>query len=263
MVRLAEAPDYSSITEVPGLKATKEQLARLYQRYQFAKDLVADKDVLEIGCGAGLGLGYVARFAKKVVGGDIEEKNVSLAKQFYKNRPNITIDLMDGHHLPLSSGSFDLALLYEAIYYLKEPEKCIAEAARVLRRNGMLIICTVNKDWEDFHPSPYTYRYFSVPELYELIRKSFREVKLYGGFPVDLIGTRDEITSLIKRLAVRLNLIPGSLKGRAYLKRIFMGKLIPLPPEVYEGMAPYEPPLEIPVDKINRDFKIIYAVGRK
>jgi SAM-dependent methyltransferase len=49
--------------------------------------------VLEIGCGAGLGLGYLARFARKVVGGDIEEKNVSLARQFYKDRPNITIDL--------------------------------------------------------------------------------------------------------------------------------------------------------------------------
>ena len=42
-----------------------------------------------------------------------------------------------------------------------------------------------------------------------------------------------------------------------------MAKLIPLPPEAYEGMAPYEPPVEIPPDKICRDFKIIYAVGRK
>jgi SAM-dependent methyltransferase len=225
--------------------------------------LAEGKDVLESGCGAGLGIGYLARFARKVVGGDIEEKNISIIKEYYRGRPNIIVDLMEAQSLPIPDTRFNLALLYETIYYLKDPEKCIAEAARVLRENGILIVCTVNKDWEDFHPSPYTYRYFSVPELYELIRKSFREVKLYGGFPVDLIGTRDEITSLIKRLAVKLHLIPGSLKGRAYLKRIFMGKLIPLPPEVYEGMAPYEPPLEIPVDKINRDFKIIYAVGRK
>jgi len=42
-----------------------------------------------------------------------------------------------------------------------------------------------------------------------------------------------------------------------------MGKLVPLPPEVYEDMAPYEPPVEISPDNICRDFKIIYAVGRK
>ncbi len=71
-----------------------------------------------------------------------------------------------------------MPILYETICYLKDPEKCIAEAARVLRENGILIICTVNKEWEDSHPSPYTYRYFSVPELCVLMRSSFREVKL-------------------------------------------------------------------------------------
>ena len=58
-------------------------------------------------------------------------------------------------------------------------------------------------------------------------------------------------------------LIPGSLKARAYLKRIFMGKLVPLPSEVYEDMASYEPPVENPPDKVCRDFKIIYAIGKK
>ena len=80
-----------------------------------------------------------------MVGGDIEEKNVSLARQFYKDRPNITIDLMDAHNLQLPDGSFDLALLYETIYYLKDPHKCISEAQRVLRDNGVLIVCTVQR----------------------------------------------------------------------------------------------------------------------
>ncbi len=62
----------------------------------------------------------------------------------------------------------------------------------------------------------------------------------------------------MKRSAVKFHLIPGSLKGRAYLKRIFMGKLIPLPHEITEGMTTYQPPVEIPKDKVNRNFKIIY-----
>jgi len=93
--------------------------------------------------------------------------------------------------------------------------------------------------------------------------KNFREVKLHGGFPVVKGGAKCKVTSLVKRSTVKLNLIPGSLKGRTYLKRIFMGKLIPLPHEITEGMAPYEPPAEIPNDKVNRDFKILYAVGKK
>jgi SAM-dependent methyltransferase len=258
-----EIPDYSVITESPGLKATREQLARLYQRYQFARGFSQDRDVLEIGCGTGLGLGYLARVARKVVGGDIEEKNVILSKDYYRDRQNIAIDLMDAHNILLPDRSFDLALLYETIYYLKDVNRCIEEITRVLKENGILIICTVNKDWEDFHPSPYTYKYFSAPELYGLIRESFREVKLYGGFPVENGRGGGEIISLIKRSAVKLNLIPGSLKARAYLKRIFMGRLVPLPPEITDGIAPYEPPVEIAGDQVTRRFKILYAIGKR
>jgi len=258
-----EIPDYSAITEIPGLKATKEQFARLYQRYHFARVLAEGKDILEIGCGAGLGLGYLGKFAKKVLGGDIEEKNVSLARQFYKDRPNITIDLIDAHNLPLPNGSFDLVLLYETIYYLKNSQKCISEAQRVLRDKGVLIVCTVNKDWEDFHPSPYTYKYFSAPELYEIMRDKFRQVSLLGGFPIKKTGARNKLTSFIKRFAIKLNLIPGSLTGRAYLKRIFLGKLVSLPQEITEGMADYEPPVEIPIDRVVKEYKILYAIGKK
>jgi len=95
------------------------------------------------------------------------------------------------------------------------------------------------------------------------MRERFSEVKLYGGFPVEDGGVGGEIISLIKRSAVRFNLIPGSLKARAYLKRIFMGKLVPLPDEITEGMAPYEPPVEIPSDRECKEFKILYAIGKK
>jgi hypothetical protein len=62
---------------------------------------------------------------------------------------------------------------------------------------------------------------------------------------------------------VAFNLIPKTMKRKEFLKRIFFGKLIPLPPEITEDMAPYEPPVEIPVDKVTRDFKILYAIGKK
>ena len=111
-----EVPDYSLITELPGLRASREQVARIYQRYHFATQFATGKHVLEIGCGAGLGLGYLANVAKKVVGGDVEEKNVTLAKEYYKNKGNISVDLMDAHNVLLANEGFDLVLLYETIY---------------------------------------------------------------------------------------------------------------------------------------------------
>lgn len=256
-------PDYLMITELPGLKATREQIARLYHRYHLARQFAQGKTVLEVACGSGMGLGYIAKDAKKVVGGDIDRRNVELARAYYNDRIKIEIELMDAHNLPFPNESFDLVLLYEAIYYLREPQKFIHEAKKVLNNNGILIICTVNKDWEDFHPSPYTYKYFSVPELYELLQNKFKKVELYGAFKVETSGLRVRIISFIKRVAVIFNLIPRSLKARAYLKRIFIGRLSPLPNEVYEGMAPFEKPIQIPAHIPNKEFKIVYAVARR
>ncbi|MCG2721203.1 MAG: class I SAM-dependent methyltransferase, partial [Thermodesulfovibrionales bacterium] len=145
--------DYHSITESPGMKASDEQLSRLYHRYRFASDYASNKDVLEVACGSGIGLGYLATTARHVVGGDIDEKNVGIASNLYKGDKNIDIISLDAHHLNYPDVSFDIVLLYEAIYYLQTPQKAVSEAFRVLKQGGALIICTVNKNWEDFHPS--------------------------------------------------------------------------------------------------------------
>jgi len=273
--------DYSAITESPGIRATREQVQRLYQRYRFARDFAHSKDVMEVACGSGLGLGYLASVAKSVAGIDIDEKNIALAREHYclplianrspqtanrkplNVRRPIHVALMDAHKLEFPNGASDLVILFEAIYYLFSPEKFTAEAARVLREDGTLIIGMVNKDWKDFHPSPYTHKYFSIPELKSLLEPHFKDIMFYAGFPAGKKGLKDNVISLIKRAALKVNLIPGSLEARAYLKRIFIGKLVPLPDEITEGMAPYEEPVEISCNRPCRDYKITYAVATK
>jgi len=51
------------------------------------------------------------------------------------------------------------------------------------------------------------------------------------------------------------------MKGKEFLKRIFFGKLIPLPPEIKDGMAEYTPPVPLPHDKPNFEYKVIYVVA--
>ena len=58
---------YITVTEMPGNKATKENIEMLYTRYKWASQFIEGKDVLEVACGAGQGLGYLAKKAKKVV----------------------------------------------------------------------------------------------------------------------------------------------------------------------------------------------------
>lgn len=254
--------DFSKITEAPGLQVTQDQLDRIFHRYHFAKEFCKEKDVVEIACGSGIGLGYLSTFSTSVVAGDIDEKNIAVAGKQYSSNPKIKIQKTDAHELPYADNSCDVVLLYEAIYYLQNPEKFIKESWRILRNEGILIIGTVNREWNDFHPSPYTHKYFSSAELHGLLSEKFSDIKTFGAFETEQ-GFKATIFSLIKKAAVNLDLIPGSLKLRAYLKRIFIGKTFPLPDEIYEGIAEYQEPIQLNSSQRVTTFKILYAVGKK
>lgn len=254
--------DYTTVTETPGIKASKEQVARLYQRYHFALQFCQDKEVLEVACGAGQGLGYIAKVAKRVVGGDIDENNLRFAHERYEGRDDIELHLLDAHKLPFDDKSLDVVILYEAIYYLAYPEIFLDECRRITRKDGVLVICTVNKDWPDFNPSPYSTKYFSAQELYQLLNERFHDVQLYGAFQATTNSIRDRITSLIKRTVIALNLMPKTMKSKEIFKRIFFGKLVPLPSEIEEGMAEYVEPVPIPCDSPNFEHKVLYAIAR-
>ncbi len=252
--------DYRTITEIPGDRGTREQLERMFHRYHFASNFCEGREVLEVACGAGQGLGYLASKAKRVVGGDCTEGLVHLVKDYYRER--VEVRELNAHQLPFGDKSFDVVILYEAIYYLAEPERFLQEARRVIRNGGVLLVATVNKDWSAFNPSPFSTRYFSVPELYELFGKNGFNAEFYGAFSTLPKGFKDKIIGFLKRTAVALHLIPKTMKGKEFLKRIFLGKLIQLPPEIKDGMTEYIPAAPIPKDKPNFDYKVIYAVAR-
>ena len=125
-----------------------------------------------------------------------------------------------------------------------------------------MLIAAVNKDWAEFNPSPFSTRYFSVPELGKLLQENGFKVEFYGAFSALPKNIKEKTIATIKRIAVALHLIPKTMKGKEFLKRIFFGKLVPLPHEITEGMAEYIPPTSIPHDSPNSEYKVIYAVAR-
>lgn len=254
--------DYTIVTETPGTRASSEQITRLYTRYKFASLYCKDKDILEVACGTGIGLGYLAKIAKRVVGGDIDENNLKFARKHYKNRDNIEIKILDAHNLPFADETFDVVILYEAIYYLSTPAKFIIEAKRVLRKGGVLIISTANKDWSGFNPSSYSYKYFSAPELLNFFKSNrFSNIKLYGDSPVAEETVKNRVVSFIKKNAVALHLIPKTMKGKELLKRIVFGKLTTMPSEITDGLVEYSAPLPLENNVQVLDYKIIFAIG--
>jgi SAM-dependent methyltransferase len=222
-------------------------------------------DVLEAACGAGQGLGYLAaKVSGTVTGCDIDDKNLDYARKTYLGRKNIRLLRLDAHAMNLPDSSFDAVILYEAVYYLAEPSRFIAEALRVLRPGGIIVIVSANKDSSGFNPSPHSLKYFSAPELRQLLESGgFIEAKLYGDCPAIPPGLVSKIVSALKRIAVQLRLMPKTMKGKELLKRIFMGRLKTLPCEITDDMAEYTPPVDLPDDKPAPSYKVIFAVARK
>ena len=124
-----------------------------------------------------------------------------------------------------------------------------------------MLIATVNIDWSEFNPSPLSTRYFSVPRLGNLLRSNGFKVEFYGAFSAISNTIKEEIISTIRKIAVALHLIPKTMKGKEFLKKIFYGKLIEFKEEIEEGMCTYNPPVRIPSDIPNFEYKVIYAVA--
>ncbi|HOY68194.1 MAG TPA: class I SAM-dependent methyltransferase [Candidatus Ozemobacteraceae bacterium] len=250
--------DFTSVTEVSGYQVTQDQIDRALTRYSFARGLAAEKDVLEVACGSGQGLGMLAKVAKRVVGIDIDPKLVEIAQQTYANHPKIQILQGDASNIPFPDQSFDLILLFEAIYYLPDIESFIKETRRLLRPGGSLVICSANKDWEEFNPSPFSHRYFSLPEYPALCRDGFVNFTGFGSSPAKEGSIIGSFVGLLKKFAVKFNLMPKTMKGKEIFKRFFMGTLRPFPRELNDTDGKLFDLSPLPLIKACLSYKVIF-----
>ena len=252
-------PDYTSVTETPGTLVSREAASMALSRYELVRCLAAGRRVLEVACGSGQGLGYVARDAARVVGGDITPGLLAQAHGHYRGA--IPLVQFDAHALPFVSASFDVVQIHEAIYYMAQPQRVFEECRRVLTPDGVLVVSSINPAWADFNPSPHAAGYLGAGDLKTALERTFRSVDILFGFAVPQHTPFRLALSAVKRLAVRLKLIPRTMRGKTLLKRMFVGPLVPVPVELAPGLAPVDEPLPALLCDSSK-FRIIYAVAR-
>lgn len=252
--------DYLAVTERPGQSASRIQLEMLEARYAWAADQAREKDVLEAACGAGMGLPVLGRVARSVQAGDVDVENLRAAHVACAGSPNITARAFHAEQLPFPSESFDLVLLFEAIYYLPDARRFFQETQRVLRPGGTLLVVTVNPEWDGFNPSPLCTRYWSAAELLAALEEAGFAARVQGAFPETANWISWSI-GLVRRAAVALNLVPRTMKGKALLKRIFYGPLEVVPPRAGASILP--PQLDELSSAGSRRHRVLYASARK
>jgi len=99
-------------------------------------------DLLDIGTGTGRMLELFAPRAARAVGIDSARDMVALARANLARAglANCTVRQADMFRLPWPAGSFDLALMHQVLHFAETPAAAIAQAARVLRPGGELVV---------------------------------------------------------------------------------------------------------------------------
>lgn len=251
--------DYTSVTEIAGDKVTKEQIQRLCNRYYWAGGYCSGKDVLEVACGTGQGLGYLSKIARNFEAGDCSKKVLTFAYKHYVDR--IPLLLFDAQNIPFADKSKDVIILFEAIYYIPNVEKFIKECVRVLRPGGIVLIATANKDLYDFNPSLFSYKYYGVVELRDLFARFNFKTEFFGDSPASRESLFQKMLMHIKKIAVIFNLIPKTMEGKKILKRVIFGRLAKLPAEITESTLMYLQPNNIFIIEPDTVHKIIFCAA--
>lgn len=251
--------DFTTVTETWGLGASPEQLAMQYFRYRMGGELAPGGAVLEVGCGSGMGLPYLAARARLAVGGDYTMPLLREARSHVDGTPLVR---MDAQHLPFRDASFDAVLMLEMVYYLPDQAAAVAECRRVLKPGGKVLVCLPNRERPDFNPSPFSTRYPSAAEMRALLKDGGFEPRVYGAFAVEEDSGRDRLLGPLRHVAVRYRLIPSSMRAKALVKRVLYGRL-PVMGAVRDGMSTDRTqPVELDAGPgPERRFKNLYAVG--
>ena len=148
-----------------------------WHRYALARQLSQHRTVLDVACGEGYGSAMLAENAHRVTGVDISADAVRHAGKRYGHQTNLEFITASCDCLPFPDASFDLAISFETIEHITTQQAFVAELARVLRPDGVLLLSSPNKrlysDAHDYHNE------FHVRELY---RNELEEL-LSGPFP--------------------------------------------------------------------------------
>jgi ubiquinone/menaquinone biosynthesis C-methylase UbiE len=97
-----------------------------------------DEHALDVGTGAGALAFALAPLVREIVGLDPVPELLELARA--RARPNTEFVEGDGTALPFPDASFDLAGTHRTLHHVAQPERIVAELARVTRPGGRVLV---------------------------------------------------------------------------------------------------------------------------
>ncbi|RIL07885.1 MAG: hypothetical protein DCC71_01400 [Proteobacteria bacterium] len=158
------------LPETHGALMTHEHV----HRYALAASLLSGARVLDLGSGAGYGTRLLRAAGARVVPLDLDAAAVRRAEPGVRGSATA---------LPFADGRFDAAVCFEMIEHVPEPERVVAEIARVVAADGVALISTPDREiYTDRagNRNRYHLRELTRAEFAAMLARHFACVALYG-----------------------------------------------------------------------------------
>lgn len=183
-------------------------------RWHFAARFVGGRRVADCACGVGEGTATFARSGATAVHAfDVSTDAVAVARERCASFGNVGVGQASGTAVPLSDASVDVFVCLETIEHVDDDRSLVAELARVVADDGMVICSTPNRavtmpgkgitdrPWNPFHVREYDQREFTA-----LLGERFGSV--------ELLGQNRRRAWRVDAMARLGRVLPGNLGGR-------------------------------------------------
>ncbi len=195
-------------------------------RWNFWEDFVKKnvkrgQSVLEVGCA----FGYLVNrleFDYATYGIDVSKYAIDMAK---KTALNTKFYVMDAENMDFEKKSFGVIFCLDVLEHLRNPEKCIERCAKLLGKEGFLIISVPNRKsiMKPLKQSSW-FAYIDKTHISLFSPDKWKSLLVKHGFTIEKIFTDGffdiPYLPLIPRFLQKLFLIPGWLQYK--LKKPFL-----------------------------------------
>ncbi len=163
-------------------------------------------EVLEFGCGTGNFTKVLANNSDSIVATDISEPMLTVAKKRLADIDNVSVQQANCYATNLPAEHFDNVFMGNLIHVVAEPEKALAEAHRLLKPDGRLIILSYTTDGMS---------------LFNILKMIYRYLKVFGKPPKD--GTKFSLKMLTDFVNIhQFSVEQAKLLGNKQSKAIFL-----------------------------------------
>ena len=166
--------------DIPQKQLTKNPILKGKVLESFLEILPNEKTLLDIGCSTGLYCDVVEEIGYKYSGCDYSEHFIKRAKELHPN----SFKLSDATKLDYLDNEFDVVLHSACLFYIKDYEKSISEAARVASK--YVIFARLEVTQEKIHTIK-TYAYGH--RVLQIIFNEQELIKLFNKYGLEVIKT--------------------------------------------------------------------------